>query len=155
MNTPIVQRLIFRVSVSLTSLKSQTRDPRLMSLPEDLLSGLLSPGKIQISAGFEPPNLGYRASMLPRDHQDRHRVIYLISAMVVLIRVSSDACLYPPCCIEEMNLVSDHCSVRTIALNKNSHVRGIHIFILAVTLQFIFVWYSTVTPTFKYREYDL
>ena len=55
----LLRCLFFRAWVFLTSLKSQTRDPSLKSLPEDLCSGFLCPEKNPLaSAGFEPTTLG-------------------------------------------------------------------------------------------------
>ena len=59
------------------SLKSQTQDPSLKSLLEDLCSGYLHPEKIhQPQLGLNPRTLDLKASMLPQDHKaDKNSVL--------------------------------------------------------------------------------
>ena len=64
-----VQRPIFS---GLRFFKSQTEDPSLKSLPEDLCSEFLRPEKIhQPQPGLNPPTLDLEASTLPQDHRGR------------------------------------------------------------------------------------
>jgi hypothetical protein len=62
----------FQALGSLTSLKSQTRDPDLKSLPENICSGFLRPEKIhRPQLGLNPRTFDLEASTLHRDHRDR------------------------------------------------------------------------------------
>ena len=67
----------FQAWGSLMSLKSQTRDPSLKSLPEDLCSGFLRPEKIhRPQSGLNPRTLDLEAITLPRDYRGRQYPIY-------------------------------------------------------------------------------
>ena len=60
------------------SLKSQTRDPSLKSLPEDLWSGFLRPEKIHSPLpGLNTRTLDLEASTLPLDHRGLIRILKL------------------------------------------------------------------------------
>ena len=62
----------FRLEIFLTSLKSQTQDPRLKTLQEDLCSGFTRPEKIhRPQPDVNPRTSDLEASTLPRDHRDR------------------------------------------------------------------------------------
>ena len=67
------QRLIFfQAWGSFTSLKSQTRDPSLKSLPENLCLEFLRPEKVhRPQQDLNPRTLDLEASTLPRDHRGR------------------------------------------------------------------------------------
>ena len=79
-----VQRPIFSTLGSLTSLKSQTREPS-SSLPEDLCSGFLRPEKThRPQPGLNPRTLDLVASTLPRDHRGR-QAVYLIIIIIIII----------------------------------------------------------------------
>ena len=69
------QRPIFSCLRSLTSLKSQTRDPSLKSLPENFSSGFLCPEKIhRPQPRLNPRTLDLEASTLPGDHRGRQGI---------------------------------------------------------------------------------
>ena len=61
------------------SLKSQTWDPSLKSLPEDLCSGFLRPEKIhRPQSGLNQRTLDLEASTLPLDYRGRHNVVLVV-----------------------------------------------------------------------------
>ena len=83
--------LFFQARGSLTSLKSQTRDPQIKVLPEDLCSGFLRPEKIhRTQPDLNPRTLDLETSTLSRDHRGRHcgGKYFLISLMNQLLLLS-------------------------------------------------------------------
>ena len=69
----MLRGLFFQTSGSLTSLKSQTRDPQFKVPPGGLVLRTFTSWKNpSTSAGFEPANLGSCGEHGTRDHRGRH-----------------------------------------------------------------------------------